>query len=340
MSFQPRVLVAGCGSIGRRHIKNLAGLGVRDFVLCDPDRSALVGASVGLMRPVLASTFDEALEVVDSGGVDAALVCTPSSMHLDMARKLVDRGVGVLIEKPLSDSLEGVWDLRKAVDEKGAVAMMAMCYRFHPVFMRLKEIVASEELGGVYHVNYFGGHFLPDWHPESDYRREYAARSELGGGVVLTSIHGLDNIRWLFGEVAEAKGFVDKVSGLEMDVEDLALGVLRLKGGGYVSWQSDFLNRTGTHRMAVTAGKGTLFADFITGTLEVFSPECGGWRTEKVDFDVNDMYIAELRHFLKCVEKGAKPCAGIDDGIRTLRLAIDLKRGKDKFGGEEKLCVA
>src|SRR3972149_2375007 len=133
--------------------------------------------------------------------------------------------------------------IERGVEEKRTAAMMAMWYRFHHVFVHPKSLLASEVIGKVHHVNYYGGHYLPDWHPNADYRTEYAAKKKLGGGVVLTSIHGLDNLRWVFREVEEAYAFVDRVSDLEMDVEDLALGIFRFKSGVYANWQTAFLHR-------------------------------------------------------------------------------------------------
>jgi len=330
-----RVLVAGCGSIGRRHIRNLTSLGVKDFILCDPSPASLEKASEGLAGPVQANSFQDAL----AHSPDAALVCTPSSMHLDMASKLAERGVHVFIEKPLSHTLEGCDSLVRTVEEKGIVGMMGMCYRFHPVFLHLKNLLDTEVLGKVYHVNYHGGHYLPDWHPYADYRTEYASKKNLGGGVVLTSIHGLDNIRWLFGEVAESRTFADRVSGLEMDVEDLAIGVFRLKSGVYVNWQTDFLQRVNQHRMIIAGEKGTIRCDFIEGTIETYLVDFGKWFNGRLVYDINTMYVEEMKHFLECIEKGTDPSIGIKEGYRTLKLALAVKSSMSSALAQEDICL-
>lgn len=332
MSKDLKVLVAGCGSIGKRHIRNLSQLGIERFILCDKDESALKEASSGLKAPVLTTDFREAL----LAGPGAAVVATPSSLHLEMAASLVEKGVHVLIEKPLSHSTDGIEDFRSLVEENRVVGMMAMCYRFHPVFVRLKKLLDGNAVGRTLHVNYFGGHYLPDWHPQADYRTEYAARKELGGGVVLTSIHGLDNIRWLFGEPAECRSFVDRVSALEMDVEDIAVSLMRMTSGAYVSWQSDFLQRAPSHRMVVAGSTGTIRCDFLEGTIEVYAAGSGQWTTEKIEFDPNDMYMKEAEYFLDCVAKRIRPLMDVTEGVRTLKLASAvLQDGKS----EESLCV-
>lgn len=334
MIADTRVLVAGCGSIGRRHIRNLKSLGIRNFILCDTNEESLKAASIGLENPVLTTKFKNALLQAP----EAAVICTPSSLHLEMATELARHGVHLLIEKPLSHTLEGVTELERLVEEKNIVGMMAMCYRFHPVFQQVKSLLVSEVVGKVYHVNYFGGHYLPDWHPDADYRLEYAAKKKLGGGVVLTSIHGLDNIRWLFGEVEEAHAFVDKVSDLEMDVEDIATGIFRLKCGIYVNWQTDFLQRANQHRMVIAGSMGTIRADFLTGVVETYSTGLGKWYSGRLAFEVNDMYVAEAKHFLDCIEKKLVPAADVKDGHKTLRLALDVKGSRNLLEERERIC--
>jgi len=324
-----KVLVVGCGSIGRRHIANLRGLGVTDFVLCDTDPGVLKRASEGLEEPVLETSLEAALE----RGAHAAVVCTPSSMHIDMALALAERGVHLLIEKPLSHTLERVDELSALVRKKGVVAMMAMCYRFHPVFTRLAAMLEAGEIGRVFHVNYYGGQYLPDWHPKADYRLEYAASKALGGGVVLTTIHGLDDIRRLFGEVSEVRAFVDRVSGLEMDVEDLVMALFKMESGVYVHWQTDYLQRCKQHAMIITGETGTIRCDIAGGTIEVLGAGSARRRSERVEFDINSMYVDEMRHFLDCVLTGSRPAVDVDDGIRTLRLAVEVKEAASSLGG-------
>ncbi|OGP21344.1 MAG: hypothetical protein A2054_08110 [Deltaproteobacteria bacterium GWA2_55_10] len=334
MIADTRVLVVGCGSIGRRHINNLKSLGVTNFILCDTSEESLKKAAQGIEKPILTTKFSQALAQMPQ----AAVICTPSSLHLEMAMELAKNGVHLLIEKPLSHTLEGVVELERLVDEKKIVAMMAMCYRFHPVFVHLKSLLASEVIGKVHHVNYYGGHYLPDWHPHADYRTEYAAKKKLGGGVVLTSIHGLDNLRWLFGEAEEAYAFVDKVSDLEMDVEDLAMGIFRFRNGVYANWQTDFLQRANQHRIIIAGSRGTIKADLIDGIVETYSTELGKWYTGRLTYQVNDMYVAEMKHFMDCIERRIVPCADIKEGHKTLKLALQVKDSRNLLEEREGVC--
>ncbi|MFQ5479862.1 MAG: Gfo/Idh/MocA family protein [Thermodesulfobacteriota bacterium] len=323
-----RFLIAGCGSIGRRHIGNLQALGIRDFILLDRDDASLEAAAEGLCRrPIMAKTLSKALEAMPY----AALICLPTSLHLPFAIRLARRGVHLFIEKPLSESMAGVAELSELAARKGITTMMGMCYRFHSVMSAIKERLGSGIIGTVYHVNYFGGFYLPYWHRGEDYRLGYAAREELGGGVLLTSIHGLDNLRWLFGEVAEVKAFMAKVSGLQMDVEDLALAVMRLCSGAYVSWQTDFLQQADQHRMVIVGEKGTMRFDILRGVEEINIGDKGTWQTRQIPFEVNSMYVREMESFLSALETGSPVAAGLTEGVKTLELAMRVR--ESSLGG-------
>ena len=334
-----KVLVVGCGSIGRRHIKNLKELGVTDFVLCDPSEAALEVAAAGLDGPSRSGAPERVNNFADAlaSAPDAAVVATPSSMHMEMSTALAEIGTHLFIEKPLSHTLDGAEALIKLVEEKGVVAMMAMCYRFHPVYLHLKKLLDAGAVGTVFHVNAYGGHYLPDWHPNADYKVEYAANRSMGGGVVLTSIHGFDNIRWLFGEVSELAAFVDRVGVLEMDVEDIATGIFRMESGVYINWQMDFLQRTNQSRLVIVGEKGTLRCDMVKGVIETFSADYGKWYVEEVPFDINTMYLDEMTHFLDCMANNKKPVVDLVEGYKTLKLAIDIKKAGDRTGGD--ICL-
>lgn len=318
-----KVMVIGCGSIGRRHLRNLQHLGIRDLVACDVDPARLEYVRDELGVTALYTDYRAAL--APEGGVRAAVVATPSSMHLEMGTYLAQRGVDVFMEKPLGHRWEGTEPLRQAVEAGDVVFMMGMCYRFHRGLRLAREILLSGELGRILHVNYFGGSYLPDWHPGCDYRQEYAAREDMGGGVVLTSIHGLDNVRWLFGEVKRVAAVCARVGDLEVSAEDYAAALLELSNGRFVQYTSDFVQRAPTHRVTAVGTEGTLEADFIGHRLRVYAARAGDWREIHYDFEVNEMYVEEMKVFLDCVSRRLPPPVGLDEGLRTLRLALAVK---------------
>src|SRR5439155_14868777 len=105
----------------------------------------------------------------------------------------------LFVEKPLSHSLQEVAELLSVVREKSLIGLVGYQLRFHPCIARLQAIVAEGLLGNIVAGRVESGEYLPGWHPYEDYRESYAARAELGGGVILSHIHEFDYLYGFFG---------------------------------------------------------------------------------------------------------------------------------------------
>jgi predicted dehydrogenase len=265
--------------------------------------------------------------VKENSDIRAAFICTPSSFHVLPAIFLAKNGIHLFIEKPLSHNLRGVPLLQRIVREKRLISMMGMCYRFHPGLAIVKALLQRRALGRVYSARTYGGHYLPDWHPTEDYRSVPYARRSCGGGVLLTSIHGYDYIRWLFGEAKEVFFYVEKVSALDIDVEDIVVGVLKTRGGVIVSSYSDFLQRHREHKMDIVCEKGDIRWDYDVNEVRVFDGTAKRWKSIKYRFQTNDMYVDEIRHFFYCVtHKKVDRDLDVGSGAETLKLVLSVSR--------------
>ena len=134
----------------------------------------------------------------------------------------------------------------------GARVLVGFQFRFHPSLVRAQQLLSSGELGQIMtaHVHY--GEYLPAWHPWEDYRQGYAARADLGGGVLLTQCHSLDYLPWLVGEVEAVWGFLAKSSDLEVDVDDTAEIGLRFTGGALATLHLDYAQQPPSHQLHIS----------------------------------------------------------------------------------------
>jgi predicted dehydrogenase len=315
-----RFAVVGCGSIGSRHARNLRALGGPAVVLCDLDRprAARLAEEVGA-----AAVHADLDGLFAAERLDAVLVCTPPASHLEVAARAVAAGAHVFCEKPLAPDLAGVDALLERAARARRFLMMGMCYRFHAGLRRLHERLVAGTVGRVLGAHLWAGHYLPDWHPWADYRREYSARRALGGGVLLDSIHSFDTLRWMFGEPAEVTGMLARVSDLEIDTEDLAAAIVRLEDGAIVEVHVDYLQRHAESRVEVIGSEG--IAVFDGGRLGWRRAGEDAWTEERVGAAVNDMYVAEMREFVRCVVGGRPPALDGAEGRATLRLALAVR---------------
>lgn len=314
------LLVVGCGSIGSRHARNLAALGAGAVACCDLDgaRAERLAAECG--GGPAGDDLDALLARVRP---EAVLVCTPPSTHLDVARRALAAGCHVFCEKPLAASMDGVDALVDAADRAGRVFMMGMCYRFHPGLRRMAALLRAGTIGRIQGAQMWAGHWLPDWHPWADYRREYSAQRRLGGGVLLDSIHSFDTLRWVLGEPVEVTGMLAQVSDLEIDVEDVATALVRLGSGVIVEVHVDYLQRHPESRFEVIGSEGNLV--WTKGTLRWRCRGDADWQEEVVAVDPNAMYLDELRTFLRAVRHGEAVALDVREGRRTLALALAVR---------------
>lgn len=312
--------MVGCGSIGSRHARNAKRLGF-DLVLVDRDRSRLCSLGKELETDLLYTDHRLAFNHCATNGViiDAAVIATPTHMHVHQALWLAKHGVHLFIEKPLSDSLGRVHDLAAEADRKKIVTMMGQSHRFHEGIIKLGELLDEGIVGKVLTVDYYGGQYLPDWHPGADYRKEYAARRDMGGGVMLTSMsHAFDIITALFGKIEKINGWKARLGGLEIDVDDFAFCLLKTDRGIIVRCGSDFLQRPQTHKMTVYGEHGHIEADFMRHEINYYGTTQGGGSI-KYNFDPNARYVAEMRHFVRLLASGvSRHPLDVHAGIETL----------------------
>lgn len=339
-----RILVVGCGSIGRRHARNASALGA-EVVLCDVNETRMreFGEEIGA-----SGCFTDFEEAARNSGANAAIVATPSNLHTGPARALLSSGIHVLMEKPLCISLSEAIALRPFVREAGLVFMMAHTYRFRAEWVEIKRILDTKPLGRVYSAESMGGWYLPDWHVHEDYRHEYAAQKKLGGGVVLTNLsHLFDLVAWFFGDIKNITGARMRLGDLEIDVDDAVVCTLRTAEGVVVTLSEDFLCRCPRRSLRINAEHGYFEADFNRKTLSVwdarkkrFHPDSKGVRlNEKNCFRIledgvmydpdpdvspllysgNDAYLSELEHFLDLVaSRRTKFDLDIDAGVKVI----------------------
>jgi len=261
---------------------------------------------------------------------DAAFVCNPSSLHVAVTRACLEAGCDVFIEKPLSDSLDGTAELVALAARHNSIVMVGYQLRFHPCVVKLQEVVASGVLGSLLGVRATIGEYLPNWHPYEDYRIMYAARADLGGGVVLTQIHELDFLYSIFGTPSRVYALGGHWSDLEVDVEDTASTLMETAYAGRVlpiQLHTDYLQSPANRQCEVIGDRGRVVMDLQAQTVTTYArnvPTPDVFRIE--NFDRNNLFLDQTRHFLDCVRTRSKPVVDLHDGIQSLRMALAIKQ--------------
>ncbi len=315
-----KAVVVGFGSIGKRHVNNLLSISDLEILICTKKKR------IDLINKKRCKTFDSLKDSLKEKP-HIGLVTNVSNLHVETAIKLANAGCHLFIEKPLSDSMNKVDVLLNIVKKKKLVTLMGCNLRFHGCIRKIKEILSNNEIGKIISVHAECGTYLPDWHPYEDYRDSYASRKDLGGGVVLTCIHEIDYLYWFFGDAKEAFSMSGKHSDLKISVDDLSSILLRFKNNIIAEIHLDYFQRPQFRSCKIIGTKGTIYWDSNTNEVKVYDVKKKKWIQKlKLHYDHNAMYVDEISHFLKCINKKEKSINDISQGIKTLKIALAIMR--------------
>lgn len=316
-----KAIVVGFGSIGQRHVRNLLKFKDMEILICTKrTRIKLKNKN----RIKVFKSLEESLHEKP----DIGFITNETSLHVPTSIKLASRGIDLFIEKPLSNSDKEIKKLLKIVKNKKTVTLIGCNLRFNPFIQKIKELISTDQIGRIISVQVNCGTFLPDWHPYEDYRFSYAARNELGGGVILTVIHEIDYLYWFFGDVKEIFSISGKFSDLNLNVEDLSASLLRFKNNIIAELHLDYFQRINSRSCKIIGTKGIIQWDEESNLVKLYSAKKRRWinKIEIKNYDYNQEYINEIVHFIKCVKARKNSINSIYDGVKTLQIALAIKK--------------
>jgi predicted dehydrogenase len=317
--------IVGCGSIGQRHIRTLLSLGHNVIAYNrNAERRAEVREKFGIQ------VYDN-LEKLLSASADAAIICSPNSMHIQHAVQSARAGLHLFIEKPLSHNLDGIETLRKEVRERNLLVHVGSNMRFHLGPAKIKSELENGTVGQPLWAFLWGGMYLPDWHPDEDYRLMYSSQKQLGGGVVLDFIHEQDLIIWLFGIPDIIAAMTNRSGWLEIETEDTADAILKYSNGLQVNLHMDYLQKPDQRGIRIIGTKGSIEWDHIKQHVEISDIESGIIKKypHPNGYCKQDMYLTQMKYFIECLTFRKHSTSGLESAACALQLALDIKRSSD-----------
>jgi predicted dehydrogenase len=320
-----KFLIVGYGSIGRRHFQNLKRLGEEDLLFLRTGKSTLEDQELDSI-PV-----EQNLRGAIQHRPDAAIIATPTAKHLEVAIPLAEEGISLMIEKPISHSMDGIDELMDAVNSARGKILIGYQFRFHPSLIFIKKTLEEGLIGEPLSVRSHWGEYLPGWHPWEDFRTSYSARRDLGGGVVLTLSHPIDYLRWMFGCADSVTAEVAPASSLALDVEDHAELIIQFSSGVLASVHLNYFQKPPEHSLVILGTEGSLHWEYGDGTVyhsslkdasrnQIFTVE---------PFERNDMFLAEMKHLIQLVGGDAASTCNLEDGIETLKICLGALRSSE-----------
>jgi len=306
-----RIAVIGSGYWGRNLVRNFDQLGALHTV-CDGNPRVEMEIREKYPQAIFRKTYAEVLTDTE---VDAVVVATPAVTHFEMARQAIEAGKDVYVEKPLALNVEEGEELARLGERRGRIVMVGHILQYHPAVIKLKELVASGDLG----------------------RIDYIYSNRLNMGKIRTE----ENILWSFAphdisvvlsllNEDPASVTCDGGEYLNRGVADVTLSQLTFASGVrahiFVSWLHPFKEQrlvvVGSEKMAVfddtAADKLVLYPHRVEWKDRV--PNAVKALAEKVELESTEPLNNECRHFLECVEKHSTPRTDAREGLRVLKV--------------------
>ena len=312
------LLIVGVGSIGQRHLRCFQKTGRVECGICEINDALRnkVAEEYGTKRchADLASALDEKY--------DAALIATPANFHIPQAIQLAEAGLHLLIEKPLSTSLDGIEKLQEMLaSSPNLVAAVAYVYRANPILREMKEAIDSGRLGRPVEVVATCGQNFPTYRPA--YRDTYYRDRATGGGAIQDALtHILNATEWLVGPIDRLAVDAEHMLLNGVDVED-TVHLMARHGrvmGCYSLNQHQAPNEI---TITVICERGTVRFENHRNRWRWMCKPDEPWHDEQHEpFARDAWFIEQANSFLGAIEGVAPPLCSLAEARQTLQVNL------------------
>jgi predicted dehydrogenase len=249
-----RIGIVGLGNMGKYHARYLQEGKVARAELCAV--SDTVAANLAPFKSI--ATFERAQDMMDSGAIDAVIIATPHYFHTTQGIDALDRGLHVLVEKPISVHKADCERLLAAHRNPQQVFAAMFQLRTDGKFKKIKQLVSSGELGELFRVSWI----ITDWFRTEAYFASGGWRATWkgeGGGVLLNQCpHNLDLLQWICGRPARVRGFCQFGRYHDIEVEDNVTAYLEYPNGATGLFVTSTGEAPGTNRFEICGDRGKL----------------------------------------------------------------------------------
>jgi predicted dehydrogenase len=318
MSREPyRVLVVGVGSIGLRHLRCFQNTGRTRMSICevDPKLRSRIAEEYRIDRCY--ANLDAAL----AGNHDAAVIATPAHLHVPMALRLAEAGLHLLIEKPLSTSLDGLDELQQFEQSQGLAIAVAYVLRTDPLLGAMRKAIVSGRFGRPVHVIAACGQNFPTYRPA--YREIYYHDHATGGGAIQDGLtHILNAVEWLVGPIDRvvADAAHEVLEGVS--VED-TVNVLAQHGRVLGCYSFNQHQAPDELTITVVCKHGTVRFEDHKRRWRWMSGPGEPWHDESGQPGSRDgPFVIQANGFLAAMEGLAPPVCTLTEGTQTLRATL------------------
>ena len=314
-----KILIIGLGSMGKRRIRNLIQLKQNDLLGFDvrEDRCEEVSKKYKVKTFV---NLSDALK----NNPNVLIISTPPDSHMKYAKIALENDLHFFTEASVvTDQMNETIHL---LEKTSVVGMPSSTMRFHPIIIKIKEILQNEDIGKILSFFYNSGQYLPDWHPWEDYRKFYVSNRDTGGCREIVPFE-LVWITDIFGKISNVFSDKGKISSLDANIDDIYLSILGFENGikGLIS--IDVISRAAVRELKILTENATIIADWNNKSIRYFIAG-GEWKVIKIDegkpednyIHGEKMYVDEMKNFLDLIRQKNLQKYTFKDDLQILKI--------------------
>lgn len=326
-----KIAVIGAGLIGKKHIELVACNSDCELAaICDENSTVRE-----IARQYNTRFYPNIEHLLAEQNLDGAIIAAPTTLHASLAITCAERGVHLLIEKPIASTLAEAEHIIQSAERYGIRVLVGHHRRHNAMVQKAQAIVSSGELGKLVAVSAMFTLYKPDDYFYVRWRREPG-----GGPILINLIHDLDNLRFICGEI-ESVYAAASMRVREFQVEDTAALTLQFENGALGTvLVSDTVPAPWSYEM--TTGENPVYPTFpqdcyhFMGTRGSFAfPSMTLWQypasvtpgwhqpllQQRIEVRRNDALVSQLEHFCRVI-RGEKPIVSAQEGARTLAATL------------------
>jgi predicted dehydrogenase len=320
-----KVGIIGAGFISAYHITGLQAAGAD--VVAISSRTHEKARQRAQQFGILNFMADNA-ELLARDDVEAVVVATPDFTHKDISIAALEAGKPVLLQKPMARNSAECRAIIDVAEKTGVTLCVSFMHRYFEEVIKTRELLADKALGQVYSVRQRNAT------PGADWAGWFFDKEKVGGGALLQlGVHGIDLLRYLFGEIAAVRATTALMKSerklhdssiITAEAEDLIFATYRFESGVIATHETVYNEVAGTDRfrMEVYGENGTAWLRTERGALAIYAPDYldrSGWFTP--DLPQNPHGYRQHKHFIDMLQGDAPPDGSAKDGLASVLAA-------------------
>jgi UDP-N-acetylglucosamine 3-dehydrogenase len=316
--------VIGSGNMGKNHVRIYSGLKESNLIaICDPDEKVK-----RLAEEYGCRHYSDYRQMLDKETIDVVSVCVPTSLHYEVGKDVIEKGINVLIEKPITNNMEQAEELIRLAGEKGVKLTVGHIERFNPAVQKLKELVDQGKLGNITSIIARRVGLFPPQIKDANV-------------IIDLAVHDIDVFNYLLGR-KPVRVYVEKGNALINNREDYADIFLKYDDVNcfvQVNWITPVKIRV----LNVTGTKGYAELNYVTQNLVFYKSnyeknyngfgdfvvKFGAPEKLEIGVEKEEPLKLELKSFLECIEKGKEPVLTGQEALDILRIALEATGDKN-----------